>query len=197
MKDTIVSGDLLDFVTDVPAYPPSAGYTLDYWLKPRPGSGLAAIHMAAIATPDNKYRITVGAATTAAWAAGEYSAFATVTNGPDSRTVDPEEFRDPGHNTAILVRILPDPRVITTYDGRSPARKALDDIETALSTWTATNGRVHSYTIGNRQMTFATLDEVKGERDQLRSEVWREEQRARAAAGLPSQRNAAIGFGRA
>lgn len=35
MQDVLIVGDTLDFVTSVPAYPASSGYTLKYRLIPR------------------------------------------------------------------------------------------------------------------------------------------------------------------
>lgn len=47
-----------------------------------------------------------------------------------------------------------------SFDARSIAQKALADAENALATFSSSGGKVKKYTIGNRQMEFATIAEI-------------------------------------
>lgn len=64
--------------------------------------------------------------------------------------------------TAILstVELVPLPEVNGNYDARSVAQKALADCEAALSKFNASGGRVQSYTIAGRSMTFSSVSEL-------------------------------------
>ncbi len=173
MNRTLIVGDTLDFPTSIPDYPASSGYVLTYRLIPRTSG--TPITIISGANGDD-YRTQVEAVTTTDWADGEYSWFADVAKDGDVFTVD-----------SGVVTLLPNPRTATAYDGRSPARKALDAVNAVLSTW-GTNAHVQEYTIGNRSMRFATKAEAIQQRDMLKAEVWREEERDRTAAGQPSRR---------
>src|SRR6185369_3748562 len=78
-----------------------------------------------------------------------------------------------------VVTILPDPRTATAYDGRTPARVALDAADAALAGYGSTAfSHVAEYSIGNRSMRFREFRD-QGDflawRSQLKAEVWREE----------------------
>lgn len=79
-----------------------------------------------------------------------------------------------------------------TYDGRTLAQKALADAETAFATF-GSSGSVKSYTIGNRQMTFHDLKEIKAQVDYWRAKVVAEE----FAANGGKNRNIRMRFQRA
>lgn len=49
------------------------------------------------------------------------------------------------------------------YDGRTPAEIALSQAKVAFSTFSQSGGRVRSYTIGHRSMTFDNLQEVQAQ----------------------------------
>jgi hypothetical protein len=193
MKDTIVAGDTLDFETRVPDYPPSAGYTLKYRLIPRTSG--SAIELTAAPTADDAYRVMMTPAETATWAAGEYSCAAWVEQTGVSITVDPQLVNESG-STSLLVRILPDFRTVAAYDGRSPARKALDAINAGLATYSE-KAHVAEYEIAGRRMKFANQGDLLVMRDRLKAEVWNEDEAARLASGLPSRRRIGIRFARA
>lgn len=184
MKDTIVAGDTLDFVTSVPDYPASAGYTLKYRLVPRT-SGTAILLTAATSGVDD-YRVTVAPATSAGWTSGEYSAFAWVEKSGERHTVDPGLVDEQG-NSSLLVRILPDPSAVAAYDGRSTARKALDDALTALATFHATNGLVRSYSINGRSMEFKDERDIRSRVNYWQAKVDSEEATTLLSQGLPGR----------
>lgn len=49
---------------------------------------------------------------------------------------------------------------LNSYDPRTVAQKALADAENALATFSSSGGKVKKYTIGSRQMEFATTQEI-------------------------------------
>lgn len=193
MKDSWFVGDAQDFTTTVTDYPASAGWTLHYRLVPRvSGTPIALVSSAS----GDDHRVFVSSTTAATWTAGEYSCFAWVENLAGERhTVDPDVRSETGA-TSLLVRLLPDPRQVTAYDGRSPARKALDAINAGLETL-GTNAHVQEYSIGNRMMKFSTRADLLVMRSQLASEVWREDNAAKMKAGLPNPRNVGVRLVRA
>ena len=58
------------------------------------------------------------------------------------------------------VEIVEDISNSSSFDGRTDARKALDQAEKALATFKPSGGMVKNYTIGNRQMENATIAEL-------------------------------------
>src|SRR5690606_1046325 len=91
LKDKLIAGDALDFdigVTDSDGntYTPADGWAMTLRLIPR--SSGSAIEISASATDDNiEFAVEVASATTATWAAGNYSAFALVTKSGERKTV--------------------------------------------------------------------------------------------------------------
>jgi hypothetical protein len=146
MKDLLTAGDTLDFVTSVPDFPATSGYTLKYRLVPRI-SGAAILITAASSGAD--YRVIVGPATTANWAAGEYSWSSWVEKTGERYTVD-----------SGLSQILPDPASVSAYDGRTKAQTALEDCQTALANFNATGGKVKRYAIAGREMEFDKATDI-------------------------------------
>jgi hypothetical protein len=189
MKDSWFIGDAQDFTTSVPDYPASAGWTLKYRLIPRVSG--SAVELLSSPEGDN-HRVVIASATSAGWTAGEYSCVAWVQNGSgEKHTVDPDVRNERG-NTSLLVRLLPNPRTVAAYDGRSPARAALDAANAALAGYgSAAFSNVAEYSINGRSMRFREFRD-QGEflvyRSKLAAEVWREDDRALVAAGKPSKR---------
>jgi len=146
MQDTLIVGDTLDFITSVPSYLASAGYTLKHRLVPRV-SGTAILLTATTSVDD--YRTTVLPAVTATWAAGDYSWSAWVEKASERHTVD-----------TGTVTLKPDPFIIAAYDGRTQAEVALADAKTALANFSATGGRVKRYAIAGREMEFDAAGDI-------------------------------------
>lgn len=192
MNDSWFVGDAYDFTTSVPSYLASAGWTLKYRLVPQ--SSGSTIELVSTASGDD-HRVTVASAESADWDAGDYSAFAWVENvAGEMHTVDPD-VRSIDGAKSLFVRLIPNPREVLTYDGRSAARKALDALNAVLNTWGA-KSHIQAYTIGSRSMTFTDKGQAMVMRDQLKAEVWREEETARLTAGLPGRRNIRIRMAR-
>lgn len=147
MQNELIAGDSLNFLTQTPKYPASQAWVLYYRLVPRT-AGNAAISITATAEGDD-HRVLVAAATTAGWAADSYTWSAWVDKAGEKYTVQDGQ-----------IVIKADPRTAAAgHDGRSLARKALDDARTALAAWKPTQRR---YKIGEREMEFnGTADIIK------------------------------------
>lgn len=178
MKDILVVGDSLDFITSVVDYPASAGYTLKHRLVPR--SSGTAIEITASASGDD-YETQVAAATTATWTAGEYSWFAWVEKAGERWQVD---------SGTCTLQI--NPATSSAYDGRSVAERALEDARTALANFSATGGRVKSYSIAGRSMEFDAAADILKLVTYWQAEVMRERGAKAARDGLPDPRRISI-----
>jgi hypothetical protein len=177
-----VAGDTLNFTTDVSDYLPSDGWTFKMRLIPRFSSPVQAPITLTATTSDSSYLIQAGPNTTSAWAAGQYSWFSWVEKTGERHTLEGTQFS--GELT-----IEPDPSTqVQGYDGRSQAQKAVDDLKTALATFTASNGRVKSYTIGDRSMTYDDRDQILRDLSYWEGQKAIEANDERMAQGLKSAR---------
>lgn len=148
MQQQLVAGDSLNFLTCVQDFAPGTGWTLRYRLAPR-AAGHSVIELDAVEAGD-QYRVYAAATDTAMWAPGEYSWTSWVENGDASERYTVE--------SSGQITILPDPRTIGAgHDGRSLARKALDDLRAALAAWSPMRRR---YKIGTREMEFNSSAEI-------------------------------------
>ena len=180
-----IAGSTLDFPDDVPAYPPSDGWTLKYYLTPRFLAPIQAQIVLTAITEDDHYRIQAAADITAGWKPGFYDCVRRVEKlGPIVQDVGELQFE-----------IKADPATRAQgYDGRSDARRRFDEIETAIEQ--LTSGAVKAYTIGTRSMTKQDLPDMIVWRDRLAAAVASEDAAAKMAAGLPNPRNVGIRFNR-
>lgn len=170
MQQVLIAGDTLNFPTSVPDYPATDGWVLKYRLVSRtaPGSAFTLVATAEVAD----YRVSVAAATTAAWGADNYSWTSWVEKGAEIYSIDRGQ---------IVVR--QDPRTAPAgYDGRSQAEKALADAKTAMAAWTPTTRR---YTIGDRSMEFSSKADIVGLINHWEIEVKRERRAEALAEGRP------------
>lgn len=163
----IVAGDRLNVTLQVPAYPASGGNTLTLRLVPR-ATG-TAVDLTATASGDD-HVVSASAAATAAYAAGEYSWHAFVTNGSDRYTVGSGQ---------ITVKANP-ASLAAGADTRSQARKAVDDLKAALAAWSPTR---KSYTVGDVSMTFNSTGDIVRMLNFWERELAREEAAVDQAAG--------------
>lgn len=62
-----------------------------------------------------------------------------------------------------MIKVVPDPTTVT--DHRTQAQRALDECDAAIAQFNSSGGRVQSYTIAGRSMTFSSLADLM----QLRS----------------------------
>lgn len=162
------AGDTATWTKTLADYPASAGWVLSYDLVK---SG-TRINFSASASGDD-HLVSVSAATTAGWTAGDYQWAAKVTKAGEVYTV-----------ATGAVEILANFTTATTgLDARSHARKTLDAIEAWIE------GRdigVAEYEIAGRRMKFIPISDLIVLRDRYRREVASETAAARVAAGLPT-----------
>ena len=172
MRERIIAGDTLDFVTTLPDYPASGGYTLKYRLSPRTSG--SAIDITCSASGDD-HRCGAAASVTASWVAGEYSWACWVEKGAERYGGTEYPWR--GECT-----ILPNPATTTTYDSRSAARKALDAMNAFIAG--STDMSVKRYTINGRELERWPLKDLLVARQRLAAEVANEDICAKLNAGL-------------
>ena len=189
LVDKLIAGDALDFdigVTDSEGntYTPADGWAMTLRLLPRTSG--TAIDITATATSDNlEFAVEVASATTAGWAAGDYSAFALVTLSGERKTVHIGELE-----------ILADPATASAYDVRSDAKKTLDALKSALKTYaTNSKGHVAEYEIAGRRMKFRSSAEIVEQIRYWERVVADETVAERLAAGLSSGRKIYTRFG--
>jgi len=80
------------------------------------------------------------------------------------------------------------------FDGRTLAEKALADAEAALANYRANGGKIKSYTIGMRAMTFADSSQILQEISYWKTRVSHEKAQQRIKNGLGNPRNLQVRF---
>lgn len=112
--------------------------------------------------------VSVTAATSATYVAGDYQWTSWVTSGAERYTI-----------SAGRITILPDIAAIASpgYDSRSTAKKTLDMLDAAMLAHGA-NAWVQEYEIAGRRMRFKDVGEFMAFRSKLQYEVAREEMAA-------------------
>lgn len=80
------------------------------------------------------------------------------------------------------------------FDGRTLAEKALADAEAALANYRATGGKIKSYTIGMRAMTFMDSSSILQEINYWKLRVSHEKAQQRIKNGLGNPRNLRVRF---
>ena len=173
-----IAGDSLSWRKQLPDYP-APTWVLTYTII----NALAKITVVSVADGDD-HLVTVPAATTSAWAPGEYTVVATVSDGTDRYTVESGKITIAQDLAAKAAG----------FDTRSTARKALDDMRAALAKWISTNGHVTTYVIDGVNRTFASAADLQQRISWLEKEVAREEAAARIAAGLGTGRRVQVRF---
>jgi hypothetical protein len=149
VQTQITAGDSLDALHTLPTYPASAGWVLAYRLVPRAADG--AVLTLATTPAGDQHRLQAPASTTAAWPAGPYTWVAWVTRGDESHTM--------GQGT---VTVQPDPRhLVAGADGRSLARRTLDELLAAKAQWDLGEGNQRRYRIGDRELEFKNAADVE------------------------------------
>lgn len=173
---TVNAGDTVRWRRALPDYPASAGWVLTYTLLNASGK----ITITASAQGDD-HLVSVPAATTSGWPAGDYAWRAQASKAGEVYTVAEGRMTiKPSFGVSAL-------------ETRSLARQALDAVEAYLAD--PNNIAAAQYEIAGRQLRRHTLPELWAHRDRLRLEVLREEQAERLAAGLPDRRRVFVRFG--
>lgn len=130
------------------------------------------------------HELSVDSATTAAWVAGSYTWVAYVTSGDSRITL-----------SSGSVQILPDLVAASSYDGRTPARKALEAAEAALADY-GSKAYLQEFQIGDRRQKFSTPGDFLAFVDRLRAQVRAEEAAERIARGLAPKNKLLVRFTR-
>jgi len=184
-----IAGDTLDFLDDVPDYPPADGWTLQYRLIPRFTAPVQAPVDISATTEGTQYRVQVSADQTAAWTAGFYTWSRWVEKaGPIRQSLGSGQFE-----------VKADPSVAAAgLDTRTSARRILDAIEAVIE------GRAsrdqEEYTIaganGSRQLKRTPIADLLVLRDRFKAAVESEEAIEQLAAGLGNPRTFGVRFNR-
>jgi hypothetical protein len=169
------AGDTWKWTRSLADYPASAGWTLKYRFK----NASAGFEIVASASGDD-HAVTVAAATTAAYGAGDYSWIAWVEGGSSEKySVD-----------AGTLSVLADYRsgaVGVALDDRSHARKVLAAIEAVIER-RATKDQ-EEYSLEGRSLKRTPVAELLKLRQRYRAEVDAEDAAAKLAAGqLPGRK---------
>lgn len=173
---SIQAGDTITWLRELPDYPADDGWQLSYRLL----NPAARIDMVA-AADGAAHRVTVSAATSAAYTPGTYTWIAHVTRSTDRHTVGQSSITIKADWAAAA----------GNGDARSPASRALDDLRAALLQWLSTSGQVQEYEIAGRRMRFATAVEIRERIRMAEAEVNRE---ALAFGGQAAPRRVAVRF---
>lgn len=177
---TLRAGDTYSELVSRPDYPATAGWVLKGRFTPR--SAGTAIDITGTAEGAD-HRLAATAATTAAWAAGAYTAAQWVERAAEIHTVATSQFT-----------ILPNLRTAAAgTDTRSPARQALDAAEAALAAYGA-QAYLQMTAIGDRQKRFHTPGEFLAFVSKLRAQVRAEENADRLAQGLAPRHKLRVRF---
>lgn len=176
----LYTGDTWAWTRTLPDYLASAGWTLKYTLVNAAGR----INITATTSGDD-HAVSVSAATTAAYTAGDYTWQAFVEKASDRYTVGTGE---------VTVRAG-----LASGSGgsdqRTQAREALDDAMAALAAYTASRGVVSEYEIAGRRMKFRSIDEIRKLINFWRREVQSEIDAEAIRRGLGTSRKIFTRFG--
>jgi hypothetical protein len=176
---SVVAGDTITWLIATPDFPASAGWVLGYVLINAAGK----ITLTSSADGDD-HLISISAATSAAYAAGDYTWQSAATLGTARHTIARGSLKIRPNLAAEAAG----------FEARSTARKALDDLRSALVTWLASNGQVQEYEIAGRRMKYASAADIQARISLVEREVAREDAAEKLAAGLNPARRILVRF---
>lgn len=169
------AGDTAKWLKSLAEYPATDGWVLSYELV------TASNHYAFTASASGSdHLVNVPAATTAAWAAGDYQFLARASLAGEVHSV-----------ASGTIKVLPS--FGSAVDARSHVRRTLAAIEAWIE------GRdigVAEYEIAGRRMKSIPIADLLVLRDRYRREVRAEDDATRAAAGLPTRNRVQVRFSR-
>lgn len=171
----LVAGDTLKFTRTLTDYSASDGWTLTYTLV-----SAAQRYTFDATASGSDFLVTVAAATTAAWVAGDYDWRAQVSLAGEVFTV--------GQG-----RITVAPAFGSATDARTHARTVLENIEAVLES--RATSAVAEYEIAGRRLKNIPIGELLQLRDKYRGEVAREDAASDIARGLGDRRRVYVRFG--
>lgn len=175
----VTAGDTLAWRIALGDYPASAGWVLAYRLINAAGK----IDITAGASGAD-HLVSVSAATSASWAAGDYSWSAWVSRAGERYTVG-----------AGRLTVRPNVAALNTLDDRSPERRALEALQSAYVDYVSNGqGHIAEYEIAGRRMKFRSSAEIWQQIERLKIEVKKQDDAARLAAGLKPRRRLLVRF---
>lgn len=169
----IIKGDTVKWNKSFPDYS-APTWTLKYALR-----GAGSIDLTATPSGSN-FAIVIAAAATAVYLAGAYVWAASVEQGAERYTVG---------SGSLLVKANPIDAALVGAETRTPAKVILDNLMAAYKTYTASQGNVKRYQIGDREMEYKDSASLLKDIQFWQGEVFKEEQVARLAAGLGGNPN--------
>jgi hypothetical protein len=167
IPDEVFAGDTFKWKVSLSDFPATNGWTLKYVFTN--GSGGLGPYSSTADGDEHQMQLSMGA--TAAWAAGDYTFIAYVTDGTSRVTVD---------EGAITVK--PDRSAAGAYDGRSHAQTTLDAIEAVIEN-RATLDQM-KYAIAGRSLDRTPIADLLVLRATYKKEVAQERRADRVKAGL-------------
>lgn len=156
----------------------SADWALTYQLR-----GASQLMLTAIAEGDG-WRTTLATTASATLLPGTYVWSAYLSKTDQRKTI--------GGGTLSITQDLA--AVVTSLDGRTQARRALDECEAALASFKSSGGKVKSYAIGGRQTEYHSLQDLMMVRDFWQRKVNGEVSRASIKNGGPNLRFSRVRF---
>ena len=169
----ILRGDTIKWSKSFADYPATT-WSLKYALR-----GAGSIDITAAASGSD-FLVTLTAAITAAYVIGGYSWSSYVEQGAERYTVASD---------SLAVKENPTAAALVGVETRSDAQVILDNLLAAYKTYTASQGIIQSYKIGEREAVFKDVEKLRKEINEARWEVAKEKQAARLAARLGGNLN--------
>lgn len=160
----------------------SGGWTLTYYLRTNAASEGATVIGSAYG---NGWELTISAATSAGFDAGQWYWQAIASNGSEKLTLGAGQLQV---LTALNYQGSP-----AAFDGRTQAKKDLDAVDAAIRS-IVNGGAIAEYTIGQRSLKKYSLSELQVLRSRLIAEVKREEAASMMAQGLGNPHNLFVRF---
>ena len=169
---TIFQGDTVEWLKSLADYP-APTWILEYFATTQEGQ------ISFIASADGTdHKVSLDATTTAQFDVGEYRWVAKVRQGVTVKTIDSGTWE-------VLIDLASQQ---SGYDTRTHSRKCLDFIEKAIEDYFNGKGLTTSYSIGDSQFTFRTIEEVFQAKDRYTAFVAAEEADERVRRGLTGRR---------
>jgi hypothetical protein len=155
------AGDTLNFTRELADFDAGDGWTLTYRAISR--LGLDAIDIAAATADDGSgFEVDVPAATTAAWAAGEYTLYGFVTDGTDRYQVYQGKLT-----------IAPDPESVDFVDSRTYLERVLEKLEKVIEEGVIRE--VIRYSYGGVSTEVQSMRDALDARDRIRAAIAQEQ----------------------
>lgn len=159
----------------------SGSWTLTYYLRTNTATEAASV----VGTPyGTGWELTLSAATTAGFIAGDYYWQAIATKDSEKLTLGAGQLK--------VLAALEYSGTPAAYDGRTQAQQDLDAVQAAIRTLISNGAK--QYSIGGRSFTKLDLPDLMQRESTLKAEVKREQKAALIANGLGNPHNLFVRF---